>query len=109
MEERWRDIIQGLDDGKRELEVILTEGEERTKAIEEAKAGAYHIYISGTPSSRMSSASIPYPELLAYAQSLSAFTSAPPNMPDLTLPGQPPPPLFFPPSRLSLTQFDKYP
>ena len=44
-----------------------------------------------------SSASIPYPELLAYAQSLSAFTSAPPNMPDLNLPGQPPPPLFFPP------------
>ncbi|OBZ73879.1 hypothetical protein A0H81_06378 [Grifola frondosa] len=42
------------------------------------------------------SAAIPYPELLAYAQSLSAFTSAPPNMPDLA-PGQPPPPLFFPP------------
>ena len=41
-------------------------------------------------------AAIPYPELLAYAQSLSAFTSAPPNMPDLA-PGQPPPPLFFPP------------
>ena len=43
-----------------------------------------------------SSAAIPYPELLAYAQSISAFTSAPPNMPDL-VPGQPPPPLFFPP------------
>lgn len=42
-------------------------------------------------------ASIPYPELLAYAQSLSAFTSAPPNMPDLSQPGQLPPPLFFPP------------
>jgi hypothetical protein len=42
-------------------------------------------------------ASIPYPELLAYAQSLSAFTSAPPNMSDHALPGQPPPPLFFPP------------
>lgn len=41
------------------------------------------------------SAAIPYPELLAYAQSISAFTSAPPNMPDLTLPGQPR--LFFPP------------
>lgn len=39
---------------------------------------------------------IPYPELLAYAQSISAFTSAPPNMPEMT-PGQPPPPLFFPP------------
>jgi mediator of RNA polymerase II transcription subunit 4 len=42
-------------------------------------------------------AAVPYPELLAYAQSLSAFTSAPPNMPDMTQPGQPPPPLFFPP------------
>lgn len=42
-------------------------------------------------------AALPYPELLAYAQSLSAFTSAPPNMPDMTAPGQPPPPLFFPP------------
>src|SRR5262249_53391083 len=42
-------------------------------------------------------ASIPYPELLAYAQNISAFTSAPPNMPDMTQPGQNPPPLFFPP------------
>jgi mediator of RNA polymerase II transcription subunit 4 len=40
---------------------------------------------------------MPYPKLLAYAQSLSAFTSAPPSMPDLSVPGQPPPPLFFPP------------
>lgn len=40
---------------------------------------------------------LPYNELLAYAQSVSAFSSAPPNMPDITLPGQPPPPLFFPP------------
>ena len=40
---------------------------------------------------------IPYPELLAYAQSLSAFTSAPPNLPEVSLPGQPTPPLFFPP------------
>ncbi|KAH9943799.1 vitamin-D-receptor interacting mediator subunit 4-domain-containing protein [Amylocystis lapponica] len=80
LDRRWRQVVQELDEGRKELEVILREGEERTKAIEEAKA-----------------ASIPYPELLAYAQSLSAFTSAPPNMPDLTLPGQPPPPLFFPP------------
>jgi mediator of RNA polymerase II transcription subunit 4 len=43
------------------------------------------------------SGAIPYPELLAYAQSLSAFTSAPPKFPDLSLPGQPAPPLFFPP------------
>jgi len=69
-----------LEVGKRELETIVEEGKERVKAIEDAKA-----------------ASLPYPELLAYAQSISAFTAAPPNMPDMTLPGQPPPPLFFPP------------
>ncbi|KZP21057.1 hypothetical protein FIBSPDRAFT_910907 [Athelia psychrophila] len=80
LEYRWREICSELESGKRELESMVEEGDVRCKAIEAAK-----------------SASIPYPELLAYAQSLSAFTSAPPNMPDLTLPGQPPPPLFFPP------------
>ena len=40
---------------------------------------------------------MPYPELLSYAQRIALFTSAPPNMPDLAIPGQPPPPLFFPP------------
>ncbi|KAJ8474443.1 hypothetical protein ONZ51_g7210 [Trametes cubensis] len=79
LDRRWRDIVRTLDEGRRELDALIREGEERIKAIEEAKAAA-----------------IPYPELLAYAQSLSAFTSAPPNMPDLA-PGQPPPPLFFPP------------
>ncbi|KAJ7460663.1 vitamin-D-receptor interacting mediator subunit 4-domain-containing protein [Mycena latifolia] len=80
LDRRWREICMELEAGKRELEEMIEEGEERMKSIEQAKK-----------------ASIPYPELLAYAQSLSAFTSAPPNMPDLTLPGQPPPPLFFPP------------
>ncbi|PPQ62856.1 hypothetical protein CVT24_006253 [Panaeolus cyanescens] len=80
LEAQWRQICSELAEGKSELEAIIEEGDERIAAIEEAKE-----------------ASIPYPELLAYAQSLSAFTSAPPNMPDLTLPGQPPPPLFFPP------------
>ncbi|KAJ7035599.1 vitamin-D-receptor interacting mediator subunit 4-domain-containing protein [Mycena alexandri] len=80
LDRRWREICTELEAGKRELEEMIEEGEERIKSIEQAKK-----------------ASIPYPELLAYAQSLSAFTSAPPNMPDLTLPGQPPPPLFFPP------------
>ncbi|KAM6496992.1 Vitamin-D-receptor interacting Mediator subunit 4 domain containing protein [Amanita muscaria] len=80
LESQWREMCIELEAGKRELEKIIAEGEERIKAIEKAKEG-----------------SIPYPELLAYAQSLSAFTSAPPNMPDLNLPGQPPPPLFFPP------------
>jgi len=80
LEARWRDICTQLEEGKRTLERIIDEGDERIKGIEEAREAA-----------------IPYPELLAYAQSLSAFTSAPPNMPDLSLPGQPPPPLFFPP------------
>ncbi|KAF8159601.1 vitamin-D-receptor interacting mediator subunit 4-domain-containing protein [Crassisporium funariophilum] len=80
LEAQWREICTELVDGKTTLEELIEEGNERIKAMEEAKK-----------------ASIPYPELLAYAQSLSAFTSAPPNMPDLALPGQPPPPLFFPP------------
>ena len=42
------------------------------------------------------SGAIPYPKLLAYAQSLSALTSAPPKFPDLSLPSQPAPSLFFP-------------
>ncbi|KAI0792056.1 vitamin-D-receptor interacting mediator subunit 4-domain-containing protein [Abortiporus biennis] len=80
LEEKWREIVQELEQGKQDLEILISEGDERVKSIEQAKA-----------------ASIPYPELLAYAQSISSFTSAPPNMPDLSLPGQPPPPLFFPP------------
>ncbi|KAI0773293.1 vitamin-D-receptor interacting mediator subunit 4-domain-containing protein [Trametes elegans] len=79
LDRAWRETVRTLDEGRRELDTLVREGEERIKAIEEAKAAA-----------------IPYPELLAYAQSLAAFTSAPPNMPDLA-PGQPPPPLFFPP------------
>ncbi|KAH7920384.1 hypothetical protein BV22DRAFT_1098244 [Leucogyrophana mollusca] len=80
LEARWRQICSELQEGKKNLERIIDEGDERIKGIEAAR-----------------SASIPYPELLAYAQSLSAFTSAPPNMPDLSQPGQLPPPLFFPP------------
>ncbi|EAU90607.2 hypothetical protein CC1G_00991 [Coprinopsis cinerea okayama7 len=80
LERRWRDICMELANGKKELEEIIEEGDERIKAIRAAKEAA-----------------IPYPELLTYAQSLSQFSSAPPNMPDLSLPGQPPPPKFFPP------------
>lgn len=80
LDRKWREICTELAEEKQELEDMIEEGDERIKAIEAAKK-----------------ASIPYPELLAYAQSLSAFTSAPPNMPDMSLPGQPPPPLFFPP------------
>ncbi|KAJ4000829.1 vitamin-D-receptor interacting mediator subunit 4-domain-containing protein [Lentinula boryana] len=80
LDSRWRQICVELETEKRVLEEMIEEADERLESIEQAKK-----------------ASIPYPELLAYAQSLSAFTSAPPNMPDLTLPGQPPPPHFFPP------------
>ncbi|EJD07387.1 uncharacterized protein FOMMEDRAFT_100587 [Fomitiporia mediterranea MF3/22] len=80
LEGRLREISTELEQGKQELEEMIEEGDERVKAIQKAKEAA-----------------LPYPELLAYAQSLSAFTSAPPHMPDMMLPGQPPPPLFFPP------------
>ncbi|KAF8478989.1 vitamin-D-receptor interacting mediator subunit 4-domain-containing protein [Russula ochroleuca] len=80
LESSWRTVIMQLEEGRRDLEAIISEGDVRLDAIEQAKEGA-----------------IPYPELLAYAQSLSAFTSAPPNLPDLSLPGHPTPPLFFPP------------
>ncbi|OCB85471.1 hypothetical protein A7U60_g7480 [Sanghuangporus baumii] len=80
LEGRLREMAAELERGKRELEEMIEEGDECVMAIEKAKQAA-----------------LPYPELLAYAQSLSAFTSAPPHMPDMTLPGQPPPPLFFPP------------
>ncbi|RXW17777.1 hypothetical protein EST38_g8078 [Candolleomyces aberdarensis] len=83
LEERWREICRELDTGTKELEDIIEEGEERIKAIEAAKKGA-----------------ISYPELLNYAQGLSSFTSAPPNMPDLNQPGGQilgPVPVFFPP------------
>ncbi|KIJ61955.1 hypothetical protein HYDPIDRAFT_176727 [Hydnomerulius pinastri MD-312] len=84
LEERWREVVERIEKGRRELEGVVKEGEERVEGIKKAKE-----------------ASIPYPELLAYAQSLSAFTSAPPNMPDPnappnTIPGAPVP-LFFPP------------
>jgi len=97
LEAQWREIVSGLENGRKELEEVIEEGEERIKAIEQAKKGIYSFIFSLPVSSNFVIASIPYPELLAYAQSISAFTSAPPNMPDLSLPGQPPPPLFFPP------------
>ena len=64
--------------------------------MEKAKEGVYPSLIPHLHYSFLL-ASILYPELLGYAQSISAFMSAPPNMSDMNLPGQPPPPLFFPP------------
>lgn len=39
MEGRWREIVESLEKGKFDLEEIVEEGEQRIKAIEEAKAG----------------------------------------------------------------------
>lgn len=39
LEERWRETVMDLESGKRELEVVLTESEERIKNIEAAKKG----------------------------------------------------------------------
>lgn len=98
LDARWRAICAALEQGRRELEAIIDEGEERVKAMEQAKEckPSYCYYHSCVHRSWFPLASVPYPQLLAYAQRISAFTSAPPNMPDLA-PGQPPPPLFFPP------------
>jgi mediator of RNA polymerase II transcription subunit 4 len=94
---QWRHICSELEAGKQELEIMIKEGDERIESIEKAKHGQSHLCSQSTKTQTAGAASLPYPELLAYAQSLSSFTSAPPNMPDLMLPGQPPPPLFFPP------------
>ena len=40
LDRRWRDIVRALDEGRRELDAVVREGEERIRAIEEAKAGA---------------------------------------------------------------------
>jgi len=94
---QWRHICSELEAGKQELEIMIKEGDERIESIDRAKYGQLALTFRLTNAQLASAASLPYPELLAYAQSLSSFTSAPPNMPDLMLPGQPPPPLFFPP------------
>ncbi|EJD48283.1 hypothetical protein AURDEDRAFT_113104 [Auricularia subglabra TFB-10046 SS5] len=79
LDDALRSVCAALGEGKRELDDILDEADERLAAIDKAKEAA-----------------IPYPELLTYAQRLSPFTSAPPgvSLPDGT---GPPPPSFFPP------------
>ncbi|KAI0035339.1 vitamin-D-receptor interacting mediator subunit 4-domain-containing protein [Vararia minispora EC-137] len=80
LEMRWREVIGGLEEGRRALEVTIDEGEERIRAIKHAKDAA-----------------VPYTDLLAYAQHIAAFTAAPPGMPAPNT--EPPPPymLLFPP------------
>lgn len=40
LETKWRDIVQELEQGKRDLDAIIAEGDERIKSIEEAREGA---------------------------------------------------------------------
>lgn len=42
LESRWREICRELESGKKELESIIEEGDERCKAIDEAKKGKHH-------------------------------------------------------------------
>lgn len=45
LDRRWRETVRTLDEGRRELDAIVREGEERIKAIEEAKAGTSHMLL----------------------------------------------------------------
>jgi len=40
LETRWREIVAALEAGRRDLEAMITQGDERIRAINEAKAGA---------------------------------------------------------------------
>ena len=47
LEARWREIVAALEEGRRDLEAMVTQGDERIRAINEAKAGAscYSLYL----------------------------------------------------------------
>ncbi|KAF8889348.1 hypothetical protein BD779DRAFT_1469862 [Infundibulicybe gibba] len=81
LDARWREICVELETGKRELEAMIEEGEERIKTIEQAKKGFGDTV----------------PRTLSIRAELERVHIRTANMPDLSLPGQPPPPLFFPP------------
>lgn len=50
LEDEWRGVVESLEEGRRELEGIVKEGEERLKAIEDAKKGTpYLYYLCGNP------------------------------------------------------------
>lgn len=40
LDERWREIVEELETGRRDLEGLIAEGEERIKGIEQAKNGS---------------------------------------------------------------------
>lgn len=49
LETRWRNICEELAKGKRELEELIEEGEERLKAIEQAREGMHLICLLKPP------------------------------------------------------------
>lgn len=62
LDRRWREIVRALDEGRRELDAIVREGEERIKAIDEAKAGKCSVLSIGVHR-RGTSMSIPVPRI----------------------------------------------
>lgn len=47
LDERWREIVEELENGRRDLEETIREGDERIKGIEKAKGGAFISFYSG--------------------------------------------------------------
>lgn len=41
LDERWREIVEELENGRRDLEGTIREGDERIKGIEKAKDGVF--------------------------------------------------------------------
>jgi mediator of RNA polymerase II transcription subunit 4 len=45
LEARWREIVAALEEGRRDLEAMITLGDERIRVIEEARAGKSYYYL----------------------------------------------------------------
>lgn len=46
LEARWRSIVERIEEGKRELEAVVREGEERIEGIRKAKEGEHIFFVS---------------------------------------------------------------
>jgi mediator of RNA polymerase II transcription subunit 4 len=79
LEDSWHTIIAQLEEGRRNLEAVITEGDARLNAIEQANDGMSMLYSSGLNVTKACffffAATIPYPELLAYTQSECVYFS----------------------------------
>jgi mediator of RNA polymerase II transcription subunit 4 len=64
LDSRWREICAELETGKRELEVMIDEGEERVKAIAKAKDSTFNSFVNNK---------INYPVLQAPSRTLSCL------------------------------------